>query len=202
MDLVTEIKVQAGDKSRVSLFLNDKFCCGLDMQTVVKNGIKVGTYIDQKKLEELQLQSEKQTAYTKALKLISTRYKTQKEVETYLYQKGYLPPVVCYVVGKLVEYRYVDDERYVDSFVASHKNTCGKLKLKQMLLQKGIKLALVEQKLSEDLEQSEQIVALAQKYMKTKENTKQNLAKLYNYLLGKGFEYEQIKQAIKQEFDV
>lgn len=202
MKTITDIKVQSKDKNRVNLYLDNKFFCGLDMETAVKNKLKQGVIITEEKLEEIQLESEKQLAYTKALKLVSVRYKTQKEVEKYLYEKGYLPAVVYYVISKLLEYHYIDDERFVDSFIASHKSRDGKLKIKQNLLQRGVKESIIVDALeSEDFEQSDQILALAEKYMKSKENTKENYIKLLKYLINKGFEYEEIKSALKQEID-
>ena len=80
MKTITELKIQAKDKNRVNLYLDGKFFCGLDLETTVKNRLRIGTIITEEKLEEIQVESEKQTAYTKALKLVSVRYKTQKEV--------------------------------------------------------------------------------------------------------------------------
>ena len=45
MKTVTKIKIQNSDKNRVNLYLDGKFFCGLELETVVKNGIKVGTII-------------------------------------------------------------------------------------------------------------------------------------------------------------
>ena len=199
MQIITELKIQSKDKNRVNLYLNNKFYCGLDTETVVKHQLKVGTIIDEQKLANIQAESEKQQALTKVLKLISTRYKTQKEVENYLYEKGYLPQVIYYVVEKLNEYHYIDDERYAESFIASHKNF-GKLKLKQQLLQKGISQTIIDERLdSEDFDQTQEIVRLAEKYMKNKEDSKENYIKLFKHLMSKGFEYEAIKDALKKE---
>ena len=202
MKTVTKIKIQNSDKNRVNLYLDGKFFCGLELETVVKNGIKVGTIITEEKLENIQLESEKQTAYQKVLKLISTRYKTQKEVEKYLYDKGYVASIVYFVIEKLNEYHYIDDERYVMSYINSHKNTCGKLKMKQQLLQKGVKESIINNAFEDEtFEQVEEIKRLAQKYMKNKEDTKENYIKLFKYLLNKGFEYEEIKNILKENME-
>ena len=202
MELITDLKIQSKDKNRVNLYLNNKFFCGLDIETVVKNQLKVGIYIDQQKIVAMQTESEKHTAFSKALKLISTRYKTQKEIENYLYEKGYVSSVVYYVIQKLLEYGYIDDEKYVDSFVATHKNSFGKLNMKQLLLQKGVNSSLIEKKFTdEDFEQSDEIVRIAQKYMKSKEDTRENNIKLFRYLIGKGFSYDEIKEALKKEVE-
>ena len=202
MKTITQIKVQKNDKNRVNLYLDNKYFCGLEMETAVKYALKVGTIITEDKLAQIQEESEKQTVYTKVLKLINTRYKTQKEVERYLYGKGYLPSVIYYVISKLNEYHYIDDERFVDGYISSHKNTCGKLKIKQQLLLKGVSESIIDKALkSEELDQSKEICRLAEKYMKNKDSTKENYMKLFKYLMNKGFEYEEIKQALKKDVD-
>ena len=193
MKTITALTVQAKDKSRVNLFLDNQFYCGLDMETVLKHGLKVGTIIVEERLAGIQAESEKQVAYNKALKLISTRYKTQREVEKYLYEKGYLTNVVYYVISKLLEYNYIDDLRYAESFVSAHKATCGKLILK-VVKERLIELVLND----EDFEQNNEIISLAKKYMRNKEKTKESFMKLFKYLMSKGFEYEEIKSVLKQ----
>ena len=201
MKEITKLQAGVKDKQRVNLYLDNKFFCSLDMETVVKYNLKAGIIISEEKLSEIQLESEKQTAYNKALKLVSVRYKTQKEVQDYLYNKGYLPAVVAYAIKKLNEYHFIDDERYVDSFIASHKNTMGKLKLKQLLFAKGVSENLINEKLEDDFEQTEQIKILAEKYMRTKENNYANKQKLARYLMGKGFEFDDIKKVINEVDD-
>ena len=200
MKTITKIKVQSKDKNRVNLYLEDKFFCALNLETVVKNSLKVGTIITEEKLTNIQIESEKQTAYNKALKLVSTRFKSQREVERYLFDKGYVAPVVYYVVNKLNEYHFIDDERFIQAYFSSHKSTCGKLKIKQQLLQKGISESAIDKFFDdEDLcdNQQDEIKRLAEKYMKSKEDTKENYIKMFKYLMNKGFEYDQIKSALK-----
>ena len=202
MKTITALKIQKRDKNRVNLFLDNKYFCALELETTLKNSLKVGTIITEEKLVEIQLESEKQSALTKALKLVSTRYKTQREVERYLYEKGYVSQIVYYVLSKLLEYHYIDDERYVASFVSAHKNTCGKLKIKQQLLQKGVSESLIDSALNDDeFEQDDEIKRLAEKYMKSKEDTKENYIKLFRYLMSKGFEYDEIKRVLKKDVE-
>lgn len=203
MNTITKIQVQSKDKSRVNLYLDNKFFCGLDMETAVKHSLKPGTIISEEKLTEIQMESEKQSAYNKALKLVSIRYKTQREIERYLYEKGYLSQVVYYVLSRLIEYHFVDDERFVNSFIQTHKDRYGKLKLKQQLMIRGVSENLIDSAISEvDFDQTDEIIMLAEKYMKSKEPTKENYAKLFKYLMGKGFEYENVKRALKQDFEI
>lgn len=80
MKEITKLQVQAKDKNRVNVYLDNQFFGGLDMETAVKYNLKVGSCISEQKLEEIQFESEKRTAYNKALKLLNIRRKTQKEI--------------------------------------------------------------------------------------------------------------------------
>lgn len=202
MNTITELKMQKRNKNRVNLYLDGKYFCALDLETTVKNQLKVGTIISEQKLEEIQTQSEKQSAYLKVLKLISTRYKTQKEVERYLYDNGYLSQTVYYCISKLMEYHYIDDERYVESYISAHKSSNGRLKIKQELMQKGVAESIIDNALaSEGFVQDDEILALAEKYMKNKDDTKENYVKLFRHLMSKGFQYDEIKNALKKEIE-
>lgn len=197
MKSITQIKVQVKDKSRVNISLDGTYFCALSLETVVKHNLKEGMIIDETKLETYQLESEKNFAWEKALKLISTRYKTQKEIYVYLQEKGYLPAVIFYVIDKLNEYKFLDDERYAESYISHKINKDGVLKIKQELLNKGVKEDIIDKVLENQNNQSDVIISLANKYMKNKDNTKENYVKLIRYLQGKGFVYEEIKNSLK-----
>jgi len=101
---ITAITPQVKDKSRCNIFVDGRFCCGLTLETVVKNRLKVGLQVTAETLEEMQLESEKETALNKALYFLSATRKTEKEVRSHLAKKGYLPAVVDYAVDKLRSY--------------------------------------------------------------------------------------------------
>lgn len=201
MVTITGLNISKKDKNKTNIYLNGKFHCSLFTETVVKNNLKVGTCIDKSKLDNIQLESEKNFAFNKVLKLISVRYKTRKEIETYLFSKGYVSSVVYYCISKLEEYHFLDDRRYAESYVNSHKSSKGPLKLKQELMAKGIKEDLCESAI-ENLSQEEEILRLATKYMKNKEDTKENYSKLIRYLIGKGFIFSEIKDVLKSSLEM
>lgn len=197
MKTITELNVKKGQKDKISLYLDNGYYCDLNLETVVKYGLKVGMIIAESKIEEFQMESEKSFAFNKALKLLNTRYKTKKEIYNYLVEKGYLPAVINYCVNKLEEYKYIDDERYAESYVSHKVHKDGKNKIKQELLAKGVKETIINQALSKYDEQNDVIQTLAEKYMKNKQANKENYAKLFRYLVGKGFDYSDIKSVLK-----
>jgi regulatory protein len=77
---ITAITPQAKDKTRCNVYVDGRFCCGLTMETVVKNRLKPGQSVSPERLEEMQLESEKNTAFDKALTHLSATRKTEKEI--------------------------------------------------------------------------------------------------------------------------
>ena len=54
---ITKIEVQKKNKSRVNLYLDGEFNCGLSLETIVKNGIKEGREITDEQLEFLKMKN-------------------------------------------------------------------------------------------------------------------------------------------------
>ena len=100
MNEITEISPQKKDKRRCNVYIDGRFCCGLTLETAVKNRLKVGQTISPERLAQMQLESEKNTAFDKALTHLSATLKTEKQISDFLSQKGYLPAVIDYVLEK------------------------------------------------------------------------------------------------------
>ena len=128
--------------------------------------------------------------------IISKSVKTEKQVRDKLISKGYLGEIVDKVIEKLKEYGYVDDGDFSSRYVSTYKGVKGRLLIKNELRKKGVSDTHVQEALSSIDSQEEAAKKLAEKYLKNKEITKQNLLKCYKYLLSKGFDYDDSKSAI------
>jgi|LGVF01.2.fsa_nt_gb regulatory protein len=197
MSVITKLKAQAKNKERVNLHLDDKFFCGLQTTTVIKGGLRVGLEISKERLEQIQLESEKEVAANKALNLVSKNMKTKKQLKEYLLKKGYTHLIIDYVVKKLEEYNYIDDGNYAKLYVRQNLKNKGARRLKMELYNKGVSDKIINETLEELPEQNDYIEVLATKYMKNKEKTKENYSKLYAYLTRRGFSYDQIQPFLK-----
>ena len=108
---ITQIEQQKRDKTRVNIYVDYSFYCGLNMEAVVQNRLKIGQEIEKDFLDEIQVESEQQTALNKAVKYISKTMKTEKQIIDYLKGKGYVDRVVEFVLGKLKEYNFVEERK-------------------------------------------------------------------------------------------
>lgn len=197
MAIITQIKTQAKDKTRANIYLDGSFCCGLSLTCVFSYRLKEGDEISSERLEEIQLESEKDAAFDRALNYISATMKTEKDVREYLRKKGYLPVIEDYVIEKMLSYGYIDDGEYARAYIKSAEGRSGKNMIEQKLRAKGISQKAIASALEEMPEQTPAAKAVFEKYMRGKEYTKENLYKAFRYLLGKGFDYETAKAALE-----
>ncbi len=200
MNEITEIKPQVKDKTRCSIYVDGRFCCGLTIEATVKNRLKVGQIVTEEQLARIQAESERNTALDKALTHISATMKTEKQIRDFLAKKGYLPPVIDYVVEKMRDYAFLDDGAYASAYVESAAKRKGGRLIKMELRNKGVPESEIDDAL--DLLDEEQELssasAILQKYMRNKPSNTATLQKAYRYLTGKGFSYEIIKSALRQ----
>ena len=204
MSEITSITPQVKDKTRCNIFLDGRFHCGMKIETVVKNRLKVGMNVTENFLSEIQLESEKATALDKTLTYITATQKTEKQIRDYLKKKGYLKAVVEYVVEKLKDYRFVDDADYAQTYAQNAGSRKGKRLIKMELIKKGIKKEDVESAM-ETLEletQEETALNILEKYLRSKEPTRENLSKAFRYLMSKGFDYDVARKALERYGDL
>ena len=198
MNEITAITPQVKDKRRCNIYVDGRFCCGLTLETTVKNRLKVGQIVSQERLSEMQLESEKDTAFDKALTHLSATRKPEKQIRVFLQDKGYLPAVADYVVDKLRSYNFLNDGEYADAYVEFAAKRKGGRLIRMELRGKGIADAEIDAALGNLDEEQEFLAAkeLLYKYMRGKSADVQTLQKAYRYVMSKGFDYEVAKKAL------
>ena len=196
MGEITAITPQVKDKTRCNIFVDGRFYCGLTLEAAMKNRLKAGQTVDPATLSEIQMESEKSTAFDKALNFISAAQKTEKQVREYLAGKGYLPAVADYVREKMREYGFLDDGGYAQSYASSAVKRKGVRLIKMELKAKGVAEEHIEAAVETLDGEEETAKRLLEKYMRNKPRDKATLYKAFRYLLGKGFEYETARAAL------
>lgn len=195
---ISNITLQKNN-SRANVFLDGEFVCGLNTLTLVKNGLKQGTEITKEKLMKIYNESEIESAYEKAISLLSRQKYTQKAITDKLKAKGYETDVIDIVINKLKEYGYISDTAFATSFVNCN-NSKSKRMLEINLLQKGISREVIKQVIDENTtleSEREKCTVATNKYMKNKEINDVTIKKLKAHLLYKGFSFEDINYCIK-----
>lgn len=197
MPKITKICVQSNNADRCNVYLDDQFAFALSAETVYVKRLKKGQELSESEILELTLDGEKSKALSKATDYVCRYSKTKKQVKDYLVGKGYSNNVVFYVLERLEKYGYIDDKSFSKRFIEANGKNCGKKMLYYKLMQKGVKKSDIDEVFNDfDGDLRENAVELAYKYVKHKEFNSQTITKLYRYLGGRGFSYEEIEYAV------
>lgn len=198
MSEITAIETQKHDKTRCNISVDGRFCCGLSLETVVKHRLSVGTVITAEKLAAFQLESEKQTAFDKALTHISATMKTEREVRDFLAKKGYLQDVADYVVEKMKGYGFLDDAAYARAYAEHAGGRKGARLIAAELKRKGVSEEAVSEAVAVLGDGAEAAARVLEKYLKGKDTAdKKVIQRAYAHLISKGFSYEAAHDALK-----
>ena len=196
--VITEISAQK-KKGRYNLFVDNSFYSGIDAETIVKHGLKVGTEIDKDCLEELVVESETRSAFDKLITIISRQLYSKRDIELKLIKYGYNKIAIEQAIKKAEEYGYINDKTYAKIIVDS-KKLKSKMEIKNSLFLKGIKQDIIVEQVKDidEEEETERAMIIAEKYMKNKDSSEKNIAGLYNYLMRRGFNSSSISKVLKR----
>lgn len=201
--IVTKIEVQKRNPRRRSVFIDGKFAFGLDEEVLYKFGLKKGDSLTEKQIEEITEEERKKEAKDVALKFLSFRRRTEKQVREKLKKKEFDEKTIEATIDKLKEFDLINDFEFAFSWVKDRLalKPRGKKLLKQELWKKGIRKDIIE-RVTEELCQDEDKSALelVEKIKKRYKNLEPKVARrrMYNLLLRRGFSYEISRQALAQ----
>ncbi len=201
MKQITAITAQKNSKTRVNLYLDNKFFCGMELLTVMSERLKVGQTVSEKQLENIVFEAEYSLALNKALNYISKSMHTKSQLIKYLKGKQYSPKIVDAVMDKLTEYGYVDDLTFANQFTELKKQNSGKRKIAFELKQKGVDNKVIDEVLDKIEDESDACLRVAEKYIKDRELDLKLRQSAYRYLLSKGFDYETVKEVLDKFYD-
>jgi len=212
---VTQLSSQKKDPSRVNLYIDENFFCGLSLDAVAKFGIYQGREIEEEELEKILVDELKNRFAQRAMSYISRAIKTESQMIRYLKtlsikKKGtwykdikdeQLQEIFDEIITKLKEYGYLDDEEFAFQFISSRiKNKPrGKRVLVSELMSKGVNRDLAEKKVDELVGDEYDVLrrVYEKKYKGEKITIRDN--KKIDFLKRKGFDWDLIKQLIEDE---
>lgn len=205
---ITSITAGVRDKSRVNISVDGKYRFSLDSYQLIDLGIRIGKEYEEAGLVALEQESQFGKLYGRALEYCLSRPHSAREVRNYLYRKtrptrdkkgdlkaGVSSEITSRVFDRLLEKKYVDDNKFVHYWVENRSVVKGvsKRKLFTELRSKGIESDIIENEfsLTERTDGSE-----IQKIIAKKRSHYPDDQKLMAYLARLGFDYDDIKRAI------
>ncbi|HCW52970.1 MAG TPA: recombination regulator RecX [Clostridium sp.] len=203
MAVITKIEVQKRNKDRVNIYLDNEYAFSISMELVYKEGLKSKMEIDVDRLRDIADKEGYLKCKNTALRIVERSFKTEKEMRDKLKEKEYKDDQIEKTIEFLKEYKFINDEAYVNAYVNDKLSSRGRQKIKYDLIRKGIERNLIEEKLSDIDSDDEKNTALnlAKKKYNSIKKSESDLykinGKLYRFLMSKGYNYELIKDVVK-----
>lgn len=192
---ITKIETQKRNPRRRSVYINGKFAFGVDEEIISRLGLEKGEELSERKITEILSQKTETEAKEAALKFLSFRRRTEKEVSDKLKKRGFDSGTVTITIDKLKDYDLINDVEFATAWVnerLAHKPR-GKKLLRQELWKKGIKKEIIDQVIEELCKDEDKAASeLLEKIKRRYRNLEPQVARrrMLGVLLRRGFSYE------------
>ncbi len=210
---ITAISLQARDKNRVNVSVDGGYSFSLDISQVVDCGIKVNQQCDEERISFLKGESEFGKVYQRALEFSLLRPRSVREVSDYLFRKtfskldkngdlkkGISKDLANRVLTRLIDRNYIDDHKFANFWIENRfmKKGISRRRLEAELQKKGVNSSVIascfESGGRDDLTEVKKIIMKKRsKYSDDK--------KMIMYLMRQGFQYDDVKKALRSEED-
>jgi regulatory protein len=206
---VTRIETQKRSPNRKNIYVDGEFVAGVSDETLLRLALRTGDEIDPDKLTALQATEDLHNAKRVALRFLSYRLRTVREVRDKLRENEFGDEVISKTIYDLEQTGLLNDKEFARTYIRDTLaiRPSGKYLLKRRLLLLGLDKSLIDEVLNESLENASQESAaleVARKFMK-KANALQRRKdplkirnRLVNFLGRRGFTWDMISKTVKE----
>lgn len=208
MPTIAKISVQKRNSERYNVYLlengKEYYAFSVDEKTLIDFHLRKGMELEGSTIEQIKQKDYQAKAYNMAIRYLSYRMRTKKEMVDYLVKKEMDEEVIQQVLTKLESEGLLDDGAFADAFVRTRINTStkGPQLIKRELLQKGVS----EEEANTALEmytyekQLDKLIRLVIKTFKptSKKSYQEQIRSMKVSFLQKGFGADVIQEAITE----
>ena len=202
--VITKIESQKNRPHRKSVYLDGKFAFGADEELIREFELEEEKKLSQRELKQILWSVDRSKLKERAIRLLSIRPRSEKELKEKLRQKGAGVRLIEEVVRELKEKYLLDDEKFAYSWAESRmlNKPMGKFLLKRELKGKGVKAEIIERVIAENYQKEDEL-ELAKKLLQRKARRFKDTddlktkKRMTDFLLRRGFSYEVVRQAVK-----
>ena len=187
------VKYEFTKKNKYNVYLSNGEVLNLQEQVITENELLLKKEMSQELYNKLVRDNKIYELMEMAVKYISIRLRSIKEVKDYLLKKGGYNNEVEDAVQKLIESGYLDDDRFTKAFIKDKLKftTIGDYKIKMQLNKLGVSTSIIEDNMNKIDEHiiEEKIKKIIEKDKKTNKKYSGQILKnkIYNHLLNQGY---------------
>ena len=198
--IVTDVQKQKNNPKRYSIFIDGQFAFGLDEIDVLYYKLFDCKEISEEKVEFIKNNIVFQKARDTAIKFLSFKQRTRKEIIVKLREKEYTDDIIAKVIRLLQKYSYIDDYAYASAFFfyMFNLNGLGVSRIRFELKQKGVSDEIIEKVVMENsVDETERAVSLVERKYGVYDYDIKEKRRIEGFLARKGFSFSVIKEAFQ-----
>ena len=192
-------------KNKYKVYFDDESTLDLYENVILKHDLLLKKEIDNKKLELIKTDNEKEEIYDVALKYYSIKMRTKNELVIYLKKKNYSDNDIDNTINRLLKEGIINDERYAKAYINDKFNlsSSGPNKIKNELLKNGIDESIINNYLDEinreDIDLK--LDRLIDKKIKVTKNCSGNVLKykIMNYFINEGYDKNDVERILNNK---
>src|ERR671934_1732950 len=163
-DVITALQADPFDPNKVHLFIEGRHVMVVALDVAAAEKLSVGQACPPERLERLHQAEELHRVYESALRFLSYRPRSEREVELRLRKKGHTPEQIAIVLERLRKHGYLDDMEFARFWVGNRMSFSprGPRLLRSELRQKGVSQEVADAVLEEQSEAQAEAVQQAE----------------------------------------
>lgn len=196
-------RLEETDKSKVRVYINDEYAFLLTRKDIERYHLNEEQILTDAEYDRILEETIYHRAIEKALSILKFSDRSEVELRNKLFQAEYPPSVIDRVIIYVKEYDYLNDSRFVSSYIRARMNRKSKLMIKTELLQKGISKENIEEAFLREYGEEEEDAeitairrAIAKKTSDPETLSPEEKQKLMASLYRKGFDIGKIKHIL------
>ncbi len=140
-------------------------------------------------------------AKKRAMHLLEKMDRTEKQLRDKLTENGYPNDLVDEAVEYVRSYHYIDDRRYAENYIRYRQESKSRILLKNELLRKGISSQIIDEAMEAEYHMDPRTLIdqwLKKKGYSSSEQDSEKERKIGQFLLRKGFSWEDIRSCMSR----
>lgn len=194
-------KVEAVSKTKFRVEVDHEFAFVLYKGELKRFHIAEGEELSEEVYGQIRSEVILKRAKLRAMHLLTDMGRTESGLREKLRQNQYPEDMIEQAMDYVRSFGYLDDLKYAENYIESHKNSKSKKELYGALVQKGVPSEQIQLAFESSYEEESTQEAIQKLIAKRRVDvaaaTEEELHKLYGYLARKGFRYEEIRKAIE-----
>ena len=194
-------KLESVTKTKYKVYVDEQFAFVLHKGELSRYKIQEEAELSQEIIELIKKEVLTKRAKLRAMHLLNQMDRTEQQLRDRLKRDLYAEDIIEIAIQYVKSFGYVGDYGYAKRYIESKQNSKSKAELKVTLTRKGISKDVIQSVLEECYEEQEELSAI--RHILEKKRFVEDMAtdvekkKMFEYLLRKGFRYEDIRQVIQ-----